>query len=81
MASTTSKKTPYDDYRSTPEWRILDDALKNLSYHGQVRCGVHRDFVIGFLAKSIVRGKTSNLEHQKEYVAPDVEDDVSDDAD
>ena len=44
---------PYEDYRNTKEWAIIEKAIKDLEENQDLTITTKLDYVIGYLTKEI----------------------------
>ena len=46
--------TPYDIYKNTEEWRIINKAIEELIDNGDIKLLTPNDYVIGYIVKLLV---------------------------
>jgi hypothetical protein len=45
--------TIYDEFKYTPEWLIIEQAIKDLEVNKDLIITTHPDYVIGYLCKKL----------------------------
>jgi hypothetical protein len=44
---------PYEEFRGTANWRLLEDALRELVENRDLVEQTHRDYIVGYLCKKL----------------------------
>jgi len=47
--------SPYEAYRGTPVWKIVDKAINDLVENGDLAETTRRDYIVGFICKKLQR--------------------------
>jgi hypothetical protein len=46
---------PYEIYRGTPVWKVVDKAINDLVENGDLAESTRRDYIVGYICKKLQR--------------------------
>jgi hypothetical protein len=52
--------TPYDKYKTTPEWTLVDKALTDLIANQDIALTTQQEYVVGYISKQLAESKASS---------------------
>jgi len=58
--NTPKKDSPYEEYKSLKEWKIIEKSLKELVKNKDLLITTQPDYIIGFIIKKLKRIKSYN---------------------
>jgi hypothetical protein len=45
--------TPYDKFKDTEEWLLVERAIQDLIQNKDIHLATHRDYVVGYITKQL----------------------------
>ena len=64
MNCTNFMTTPYDKYKNTEEWNLIEKAIQELIENQDLQLTTPIEYVVGYITMNLLESNHNNLKHK-----------------